>query len=118
MIGPDHSSSLESEELKRFILQIRSVENYSKEEKSDYLKSINNIDIMLGDGVKEAKKSEIKNVNIARKFLVAKTDILSGEVFSKDNIESKRSKKGISPFLYWGLLGSKSNKKYLKDEII
>ena len=57
MEGPDHKASLEPEQLKEMVRTIR------------------NIEIALGDGVKKPSQSEIPNIEIARKSIVAKTII-------------------------------------------
>ena len=56
MKGPDHKASLEPNELKEMVVAIRNIEQ-----------AIN------GTGIKEISKSEQKNIQIARKSIVAKT---------------------------------------------
>ena len=55
--GPDHAASLEPNELKRMV------------------KAIRNIELALGIEEKKISSSESKNINIARKSLVAKKNI-------------------------------------------
>lgn len=98
--GPDHKASLEPDELKLLVQSIRQVE------------------ISLGSGLKLPANSELKNVRIARKSLIAAKDIKKGEQFSEYNILVKRPGEGISPFHYWDLLGNVTHKDYLQDEII
>ena len=98
--GPDHSSSINFEELKLMV------------------KSIRNIELALGDGNKKPSKSEIKNINIVRKFIVANNDIKKGEVFTYNNLTSKRCGKGISPFKLDKLIGVKSPYNFKKNSII
>ena len=52
--GPDHAASLEPRELKTMVVAIRNIEK------------------AIGDGVKKPSSSEIKNIYIARKSIVAK----------------------------------------------
>lgn len=54
MPGPDHKASLEPDELQELCTKIREIES------------------ALGDGIKQASKSEKKNIDIVRKSLVAK----------------------------------------------
>ena len=68
MQGPDHKASLEPSELKAMVSAIRNIEK------------------ALGDGIKKASPSESENINIARKSIVAKTDIKKGETFSEANL--------------------------------
>ena len=116
--GPDHKASLEPNELKDLIIKIRKLEKMNNNEKLKFINSINDYDQMLGNGIKKAMNSEIKNIKIARRYLVAKNNILIGEKFTENNLTCKRSKQGISPMLYWDFLGKHSKKNYLKDDII
>lgn len=98
--GPDHKASLEPDELCEMIKAIREVE------------------VALGDGIKLPKKSELANRAVARKSLVASTNIIKGETFTAHNIAIKRPGNGISPMEYWDTLGSTSKKDYNIDDII
>lgn len=100
MKGPDHKASIEPKELYHMI------------------KSIRNIEIALGDGEKKKTKSEKINIQKVRKSLVAAKDIKKGEVFSKENLTTKRPGNGKSPFLFLKFIGKKSLKSYKKDELI
>lgn len=96
--GPDHRASLEPSELKEMIRSIREVE------------------VALGDGVKQPAASELKNLKVARQSLVAKTEIKAGEIFTSDNLGSKRPGDGISPMDYWAFLGRRATNSYHQDE--
>ncbi|EDM23164.1 N-acetylneuraminate synthase [Caminibacter mediatlanticus] len=98
--GPDHKASLEPDELKEMI------------------KSIRNIEKALGNGIKKPSKSEIKNIKIARKSIVAKRDIKKGEVFSEENLTVKRPGNGISPMRWDEIIGQIALKDYNKDDLI
>jgi N,N'-diacetyllegionaminate synthase len=98
--GPDHKASLEPSELLQMIRAIR------------------NIELSLGDGIKRLMPSETENVNIARKSIVASQKILAGELFSSDNLTSKRPGNGISPMKWDEVLGTKAKKDFSVDEII
>jgi len=98
--GPDHAASLEPHELKSMIESIRQIER------------------ALGDSVKVPADSEIKNMNIARKSLVAARDIAEGERFSEENLTVKRPGNGFSPLMYWQLMGTRAPKSFAKDEVI
>ncbi len=100
MDGPDHKSSLEPDELTLMIDGIRKIE------------------AALGDGKKAPSQSEIKNINIARKFIVASKFIKSGEMFTTSNIIAKRSGKGISPIYWDNVIGQKAKKDFDEDQII
>lgn len=100
MEGPDHKASLEPSELKELVLSVRNIEK------------------AMGDGIKIPSASEIKNINIARKSIVAKTDIKKGEKFTEDNITIKRPGNGISPMKWFEVLGQKSVRDFKEDELI
>jgi N,N'-diacetyllegionaminate synthase len=100
MDGPDHKASLEPHELTLMVDGIRKIE------------------VALGDGKKNPSPSEIKNINIARKFIVASKFIKSGEVFNNSNIIAKRSGKGISPMRWNEVIGQKAKQDFQKDQII
>lgn len=100
MEGPDHRASLEPTELKAMVQGIR------------------NVEAALGDGVKRASKSESKNIDIARKSIVAAKDISSGELFTEDNLTVKRPGNGISPMEWNRVLGRKASQEFKVDELI
>jgi N,N'-diacetyllegionaminate synthase len=98
--GPDHKASLEPDELKAMVKAIRNVER------------------ALGTGIKKPSKSELKNLPIARKSIVAKQPIRQGEVFNENNLTVKRPGTGISPMRWHEVLGKKAQRDYEKDELI
>jgi N,N'-diacetyllegionaminate synthase len=98
--GPDHKASLEPEELKAMV------------------KSIRNIEIALGDGIKRPSNSEQKNMQVARKSLVALTTIKKGEVFTEQNLTVKRPGLGISPMRWNEVIGQVALQDYLADDLI
>ena len=100
MEGPDHKASLEPKELK------------------DMVKAIRNIELALGSAIKKASQSEIKNIGIARKSIVAKKEILVGEIFTEENITIKRPGNGLSPMLWDKVLGTVSTQNYKEDDLI
>tara|TARA_Y100000589_G_scaffold143221_1_gene136688 strand:+ start:369 stop:1364 length:996 start_codon:yes stop_codon:yes gene_type:complete len=100
MKGPDHKASLEPVELKHMITSIRNIEK------------------SLGDGVKTPSRGEEKNIIIARKSIVAKQYIKKGDVFTNNNISVKRPGSGISPMLWYKILGTEAKKDYKIDDLI
>ncbi len=100
MDGPDHKASLEPDELR------------------DMVKAIKNIELALGNGIKKASKSEIPNMQIARKSIVAKMSIKKGEILTKDKITIKRPGNGINPMRWDEIVGTIAKKDYKEDEII
>ena len=98
--GPDHQASIEPHELKEMIKSIREVEEAK------------------GSSIKAVAASEIKNIPIARKSLVAKVDILKGDLFTLENLDCKRPGKGISPMMIDYVIGRVAPRSFKKDEII
>jgi N-acetylneuraminate synthase len=100
MSGPDHKASLEPNEL------------------IDMVKSIRLVEKSTGNGKKIPAPSEIENLVIARRSLVALKEIKKGEIFTSDNLGVKRPGSGLSPMLYWQYLGKRSQNTYLADALI
>lgn len=100
MEGPDHKASLNSLEFKLMVEAIRNIES------------------AMGTGEKKPTESEKKNIAIARKSIVASRDISKGEIFSKDNITTKRPGNGISPMKWFDVLGQKAVRDFKEDELI
>ncbi|MCT8332184.1 N-acetylneuraminate synthase [Leptospira sp. 85282-16] len=98
--GPDHKASLEPNELNALVSGIR------------------NIELALGDGVKKPFPSEIRNMTIARKSLIAKENIRKGEIFTEQNVTTKRPGNGISPMRWDEVMGKTASKDFLEDELI
>jgi len=100
MEGPDHKASLEPYELKAMV------------------KSIRNIEIALGSKIKKPSKSEIPNIKIARKSIVANSIINKGDIFTENNLTIKRPSIGISPMRWDEVIGTVATKDYIEDEPI
>jgi N-acetylneuraminate synthase/N,N'-diacetyllegionaminate synthase len=97
--GPDHKASLEPDELKNMIKEIRETEK------------------ILGSYDKKATESEGKIMNLIRKSLVAKMDIDKGTVIKKDMINIKRPGTGLKPWEMDKIVGKRTKKDIVKDEI-
>lgn len=98
--GPDHAASLEPAELKQMVAGIRHIEK------------------ALGSGQKVASVSEEKNIPIVRKSIVALRDIAKGEIFSEENITTKRPGTGISPMQWDAVIGQTAKQDFMTDELI
>ena len=97
-VGPDHAASLEPDDFARMVSAIRNIEG------------------ALGDGIKTPKNSEVKNIPIARKSIVAARPIKAGEVIGPDDITSKRPGSGRPPIEYWSLVGTKTFRAYDEED--
>jgi N-acetylneuraminate synthase len=96
--GPDHAASLEPADFKRMVSAIRNIED------------------AFGDGVKAPKDSEIKNIPVARKSIVAARPLGAGEVLGPADITTKRPGSGRSPIEYWSLVGTTVTRPYDADD--
>jgi N,N'-diacetyllegionaminate synthase len=98
--GPDHKASLEPFELAAMV------------------KAIRNVEVAFGSDVKEPTNSEIKNIQIARKSILAGRKIEIGEILSASNLVVKRPGDGVSPMRWDHLIGQAAIREYLPDEKI
>lgn len=98
--GPDHAASLLPDELASMIRGIREVS------------------VALGTSHKVPSKVELENRIVARQSLVAAREIREGEVFTSENLATKRPGDGISPLAYWEYLGKQAARSYKPDEPI
>ena len=100
MEGPDHQASLEPYELKAMVLAIRNIEK------------------ALGDGIKQPSTSEKENMHIARKSIVAATNIKEGEILTVKNLAVKRPGNGITPMKWYDVVGKRAIRDFKEDELI
>jgi N,N'-diacetyllegionaminate synthase len=100
MDGPDHKASLQPEQL------------------AEMVRAIRNIEKALGSHIKKPSKSELSNLQIVRKSIIAKTPIKKGEVFTQVNLSIKRPGTGISPMKWDEIIGTKAKKNYNEDELL
>lgn len=100
MEGPDHRASLETKDLAYMVTAIRNV-----------LKA-------LGDGHKAPSRSELDNIFVVRKSIVAARPIEKGETLSDSNLSVKRPGGGISPMRWDEVVGRPASRDFYKDEMI
>ncbi|WGE46825.1 N-acetylneuraminate synthase [Actinobacillus equuli] len=98
--GPDHKASVTPEELKLLCEGIRAVEK------------------SLGSSEKIVTNSEAKNKIVARKSIIAARPIKKGEIFTTDNITTKRPGNGISPMFWYDVLGKEAQQDFEEDQLI
>lgn len=101
MEGPDHAASLEPHQLKEMVKAIRNIEQ-----------------AISGDGIKKPSESEMKNIEIARKSIVASAQISKGEIFTEENLTIKRPGTGISPMKWDEVIGKVATMDYSTDDLI
>ena len=100
MEGPDQKASLDVPELTAMIAAVRRTE------------------AALGSGRKAVSPSEAKNKPVARKSIVAARPIRKGEVFTAENLTTKRPGTGVCPMRWHQVLGLAAKRDFAEDEPI
>jgi len=98
--GPDHSASLEPDELADLLVKVRHVEK------------------AMGTPVKRPSGEEAANRNISRRSVVAAVDIPAGRKITAPMLSAKRPGSGISPMDMEQLIGRKVKVALKKDRLI
>ncbi|AOF53829.1 N-acetylneuraminate synthase [Rodentibacter caecimuris] len=98
--GPDHKASVTPEELKLLCEGIRAVEK------------------SLGSSEKIVTMSEAKNKIVARKSIIAACPIKKGEIYTTENLTTKRPGNGISPMFWYDILGKEAEMDFEEDQLI
>jgi N,N'-diacetyllegionaminate synthase len=100
MDGPDHRASLEPSELRGMVAAIRNIEK------------------AIGKPEKKVSPSEMPNRRIARKSIVAATNILAGDLFTESNLTVKRPGDGVNPMMWDQVIGTRAKRDFQPDEPI
>lgn len=99
--GPDHEASLNPNQLKEYVKEIRKVELY------------------MGTSIKKPSFDELKTRRSLQKSYVAAKSIAKSDPFTERNIIAKRTGgKGISPIYYKDLLQKTASRDYNVNDII
>jgi len=98
--GPDHKASLEPQELIALVKSVRDVER------------------AFGNGIKTPNEIEKAIKKIARKSIVARRDINSGDILTWENLIIKRPGTGIEPKFFDLVLNKKARIHIQKDQVI
>jgi N-acetylneuraminate synthase len=100
LFGPDHSASLNPDELKILVQGIREVESG------------------LGSSVRKFSEKEIGQRKVHRRSIITKKSIKQGEVFSEENLIIKRPGIGIKPKHWYNILGKKANLSLKPEQLL
>jgi N,N'-diacetyllegionaminate synthase len=100
MRGPDHAASIEPAELSQLVAEIRLVER------------------SIGDGIKRATKSEIRNKSKMQKSLVATRNIEEGELLTAACLTAKRPGSGLSPLRWKSVIGLRASRSIKANDIL
>ena len=98
--GPDHKTSLNPKDFKKFVSKIRESE------------------VLLGTDQKLPTISEKKNLFAMRRSIVTKKEIKKGEKIKENYLTYKRPLAGIKPIYLKKILGKKVKKTLKKDTIL
>ena len=100
MSGPDHWFSEDPDGLKNWVDSIRTAT------------------IMLGSEEVKATEREEKTKILARRSIVALSDIKQGESFNQNNIGLRRPGNGLPAVMIEEIFGKKSTKRILKGNLL
>jgi N,N'-diacetyllegionaminate synthase len=98
--GPDHQASLSPEQFREMVNRIREVE------------------MGLGLPEKITTKEELVNKKFVRKSIVASKDIRAGDLFSEDNLTSRRPASGIPVSSWDNVVGLVAPQNFQEGELI
>lgn len=97
--GPDHKASIEVDELKQLVTDIRALE------------------LALGDGVKAPQACEWDTRRVARQSIVAAKYLPAGKIIEADDLTTARTGGGLAPNALWELVGSTNSRCHEAGEI-
>jgi N-acetylneuraminate synthase/N,N'-diacetyllegionaminate synthase len=98
--GPDHRASLEPDELKEMVKEIRNVEK------------------ALGTWEKKPAESEMEVQKVARKSIVAKINIQKGTIITRGMLAIKRPGTGLAPKYINQIVGKIASKDIRREVLI
>ncbi len=98
--GPDHAMSLEPDELRALVGDIRRTEG------------------MLGDGHKIAQQGELATRSVARRSIVAARALAAGETLTEAALAIKRPGHGLAPARMTELVGTRLARPLAEDELL
>ncbi len=99
--GPDHKLSLEPGEFKSMV------------------KSIRDVELALGDGIKVPQKRELESISLSRRGIYAFENMRNGEIITEKKIIPKRPFKGaVSVSRWYEIIGKRVVRDIRKNEPI
>lgn len=98
--GPDHQASIEVNELKQLISDIRALE------------------LALGNGIKAPQESEWATREIVRQSLIAARHLPAGKTIESADLTTARCGGGLSPEKLWQMIGTINAKTYEAGQVI
>lgn len=98
--GPDHRASIEPHEFR------------------EYVKTIRNVELALGNGIKAPSDRELINKSKMQKSLVARHNIKKGQVITLEDLACKRPNTGLAPIWIDKIINKKAGRDIACNEII
>lgn len=96
--GPDHSSSLEPQDLEEMVTGIRAIES------------------ALGNGIKSPCEAEARNLSAVRRSIVAAGHISKGQIIQREDLIFKRPATGLDPNLLEDVIGKRAKEEISADQ--
>lgn len=100
MVGPDHRASLEPAKF------------------AELVRTVRNVEVALGDGIKRPMPSELPNKPMMQKSLVARRKIRAGELIRAEDLICKRPGLGLAPMWFERVVGKQASKDILADSFL
>lgn len=100
MPGPDHKASIKPDEFRKMV------------------RAIHNVTQALGSYKKMPSASELEVAKVARKSIVAARPIPAKTIIKKNDITIKRPGTGLAPKYFENIIGKKTKRPLLADELI
>lgn len=100
MSGPDHKASLEPDELRKMVADIRALER------------------AFGDGIKAPQSSEWDTRAAARQQVVVKCDVTKGTMFTREVLSTARCGAGSPANSLWSFVGKSAVRDYVAGEAL
>lgn len=100
---------------------LRGNDHYHAGNYKDFLKlrnDLDNINKMLGTGIIDLDKNELKSMKFARRSIYLNKNVDKGDIIQKDNIEFKRPGLGIPPSKVKLVLGKRVKRNILSDNLL
>jgi len=100
MEGPDHKASINPKEMKELVRTIR------------------NVELALGDGMKKIMPSEAKNKSKMQKSLVTVNKLSAGQIIQYSDLTCKRPGTGLPQKWFDKVIGKKATKDIDKEQVL
>ncbi len=100
MEGPDHKASINPDEMKELV------------------RTVKNVELALGDGIKRVMPSEVRNKSKMQKSLVAVCKIPAGGIIKQEYLACKRPGTGLSPKWFDKVIGKQAATDIDKEQVL